>query len=153
MVMKLLIQRVTHAKVKVDDAIVGNISSGALVFIGVTHDDTTNEASWLANKLINLRMFEDSQGKINQSVLDQKGELLINSQFTLYADCSAGRRPSFTKAAQPELAKFLYEQFLEELRRSGLKVESGVFGAEMKVSLTNDGPVTLILERSSSNVQ
>ena len=107
--MKLLIQRVTQSKVEVEGTSVGSIGPGALVFIGVTHDDTTIQASWLANKLINLRMFEDSHGKINQSVLDQKGELLIVSQFTLYADCSEGRRPSFTKAAPPELAKFLYE--------------------------------------------
>jgi D-tyrosyl-tRNA(Tyr) deacylase len=150
--MKLLIQRVTQAKVEVEGTSVGSIGPGALVFIGITHDDTTHHASWLANKLINLRMFEDSHGKINQSILDQKGELLIISQFTLYADCSAGRRPSFTKAAQPELAKFLYEQFVEEVCKSGVKVQTGVFGAEMKVSLTNDGPVTLILERSSSNI-
>lgn len=102
----------------------------------------------MANKLINLRIFEDAQGKINQSLLERNGHALIISQFTLYADCSAGRRPSFTRAAQPELAKQLYEKFIEEVKKGGIKVQSGIFGAEMKVSLLNDGPVTLMLERS-----
>ncbi|MBA3603473.1 MAG: D-tyrosyl-tRNA(Tyr) deacylase [Parachlamydiaceae bacterium] len=149
--MKILIQRVTHAKVEVEGTTVGTIGPGALVFIGITHDDTTKQASWLANKLINLRIFKDSHGKINQSILDHNGEILVISQFTLYAECSEGRRPSFTKAAQPELAKCLYEQFVEEVRKGGIVVETGVFGAEMKISLTNDGPVTLILEHLSSS--
>lgn len=147
--MKILIQRVTHAHVEVDGKIVGAIGPGALVFIGVTHGDTVAQAEWLANKLINLRMFEDEQGKINQSLLERKGKALVVSQFTLYADCSEGRRPSFTQAAQPELAKFLYENFIEAVRKGGIDVESGLFGAEMKVSLLNDGPVTLLLERLS----
>lgn len=145
--MKILIQRVTHAHVEVEGKTVGAIDSGVLAFIGVTHGDTEAQAAWLANKLIHLRMFEDANGKINQSLLECKGAVLVISQFTLYADCSNGRRPSFTQAAQPELAKHLYEKFVEELRKSGVVVETGVFGAEMKVSLINDGPVTLILER------
>ncbi|MFI5342744.1 MAG: D-aminoacyl-tRNA deacylase [Chlamydiales bacterium] len=145
--MKILIQRVSHAHVEVEGTIVGAIGLGALVFIGVTHGDTVTQAAWLAHKLIHLRMFEDTHGKINQSLLEHKGKVLVVSQFTLYADCSAGRRPSFTQAAQPELAKQLYEQFVEEVRKGGVLVETGVFGAEMKVSLLNDGPVTLILER------
>lgn len=148
--MKILIQRVTHAKVEVEGTTVGAIGSGALVFIGVTHSDTITQVSWLANKLINLRMFEDAQGKINRSLLENNGEVLVVSQFTLYADCTAGRRPSFIQAAQPELAEHLYEKFVEEVRKGGISVETGVFGAEMKVSLVNDGPVTLILERLPS---
>lgn len=145
--MKILIQRVTYAEVKIEDKIVGAISNGALVFLGVAHGDTKAQSIWLANKFLNLRMFEDDQGKINRSLLECKGQALVVSQFTLYADCSTGRRPSFTLAAGPEIAKLLYENFVEEVRKSGILVETGVFGAEMKVSLLNNGPVTLILER------
>ncbi|MBS3904893.1 MAG: D-tyrosyl-tRNA(Tyr) deacylase [Simkania sp.] len=145
--MKVLIQRVTHAHVEVDSKIVGTIENGVLVFIGITHSDTTTQAVWLANKLINLRLFEDSSGKINQSLIDCKGSALIISQFTLYADCSDGRRPSFTQAAAPEIAKPLYEQFVDAVRKGGIPVETGIFGADMKVSLLNDGPVTLLVER------
>lgn len=145
--MKIVIQRVSHAQVEVEGKIVGSIGPGVLVFIGVTHDDTAVQAAWLANKLINLRMFEDAHGKINQSLLECKGEALVVSQFTLYADFSGGRRPSFTQAAQPELAKNLCEKFVEEMHNGGVKVQKGIFGAEMKVSLLNDGPVTFILER------
>lgn len=145
--MKILIQRVAHAKVDVDGKTVGMIGEGLLVFVGITHSDTKAQAAWLANKLINLRIFEDAQGKINQSLIDRKGAALIISQFTLYADCSEGRRPSFTQAAPPEIAKPLYEQFVKEVQQGGVAVETGVFGAEMKVSLLNDGPVTLLLER------
>jgi D-aminoacyl-tRNA deacylase len=145
--MKILIQRVAKASVEIDEKIVGSIGPGALIFIGITHNDTAIQAKWLANKLINLRIFEDSQGKINQSLLERKGSVLVISQFTLYADCSDGRRPSFTQAAPPEVATPLYEQFVDEIRRSGIPVATGVFGAEMKVSLVNDGPVTIMLER------
>ena len=145
--MKILIQRVTKASVEVDEKIVGSIGAGILVFIGITHSDTASQASWLANKLIHLRIFEDAQGKINQSLVDRRGSALIISQFTLYADCSEGRRPSFIQAAPPEIAKPLYEQFIQEVRRGGISVETGIFGAEMKVSLLNNGPVTLLLER------
>lgn len=145
--MKILIQRVAHAKVEVDSKTVGVIGEGVVVFVGITHNDTIAQATWLANKLINLRMFEDDQGKINQSLIDRKGSALIISQFTLYADCSGGRRPSFTQAAPPEIAKPLYEQFVKEVHQGGIPVETGVFGAEMRVSLLNDGPLTLLLER------
>lgn len=147
--MKIVIQRVLNAEVKVEDKSVAIIGPGVVVFIGITHSDTINEAVWLANKLIHLRIFEDAQGKINQSLLERHGQALIVSQFTLYADCSEGRRPSFTRAAQPQLAKELYEKFIEEVKKGGIKAQSGIFGAEMKVSLLNDGPVTLILERQS----
>lgn len=149
--MKLVIQRVSSGKVEVDGKIVGAIGPGIVVFIGITHGDTINQAWWLANKLIHLRLFADGHGKINNSLLECKGEVLAISQFTLYADCNAGRRPSFIKAAQPELAKHLYEKFIEEVKKGGIKVESGIFGAEMKVTLVNDGPVTLILERSPTD--
>lgn len=145
--MKLLIQRVTHAKIEVEGRHVGAIDAGALVFIGITHTDTAEESAYLANKLVNLRMFEDAQGKINLSLLDKKGSALIISQFTLYGDCKDGRRPSFTQAAPPAIAKPLYEQFVADVRKAGVPVETGVFGAEMKVSLLNDGPVTLIVEK------
>jgi len=145
--MKILVQRVTQAQVEVEGSIVGAIGHGSLVFIGVTHGDTQLHASWLANKLIHLRMFEDDQGKMNQSLLERKGQMLIVPQFTLYADCLVGRRPSFTKAAEPELAKQLYESFVKEVRQAGITVATGLFGAKMKVSLINEGPVTFILER------
>lgn len=145
--MKILIQRVTHASVDVEGKTVGSIGPGVLVLLGVTHTDSDEKAAWLASKLVNLRMFEDNQGKINQSVLDKKGSALIISQFTLYGDCTDGRRPSFTQAASPDLAKPLYEKFIEEVKRAGIPVQTGVFGAEMKVSLLNDGPVTFMIER------
>lgn len=145
--MKILIQRVTQASVEVDKKTVGSIGVGVLVFIGITHSDTSSQAAWLANKLIHLRIFEDAHQKINQSLIDRKASALIVSQFTLYADCESGRRPSFTQAAPPEIAQPLYEQFIQEVRGSGIPVQTGVFGAEMKVSLINDGPVTLMLER------
>lgn len=149
--MKILIQRVTQASVEVNGEIVGSIGPGILVFVGITHSDTASQVTWLANKLINLRIFEDAQGKLNQSLIDQKGSALIISQFTLYADCSEGRRPSFIQAAPPEIANPLYEQFIDEVRKSGVSTASGIFGAEMKVSLINDGPITIMLERSSHN--
>lgn len=147
--MKALIQRVTQASVEINGEIVGNIGPGVLVFIGITHGDTASQARWLANKLINLRIFEDAQGKLNRSLIDQKGSALIISQFTLYADCSGGRRPSFIQAAPPEIANPLYEQFIAEVGKSGISTATGIFGAEMKVSLINDGPITIMLERST----
>ena len=145
--MKILIQRVTQASVVVDDKAVGTIGAGVVVFVGVTHSDTVAQVAWLANKLIHLRLFEDPSGKMNQSLLDKQGSALIISQFTLYADCNDGRRPSFIGAASPDMAKGLYEQFIVEVRKNGIPVETGIFGADMKVSLVNDGPVTLMLER------
>jgi D-tyrosyl-tRNA(Tyr) deacylase len=145
--MKIVIQRVSNAKVEVEGTTVGSIGLGVLVLVGITHNDTIEQVTWLANKLVNLRIFEDTQGKMNLSLLECNGEALIISQFTLYADATGGRRPSFTRAAQPELAKQLYEKFIEAVQKEGVKVQTGIFGADMKVSLLNDGPVTLILER------
>ncbi|MGZ3634096.1 MAG: D-aminoacyl-tRNA deacylase [Parachlamydiaceae bacterium] len=145
--MRLLIQRVSYANVEVNGKQISAIGQGALVFIGVTHGDTPAEAAWLANKLVHLRMFEDEEGKINRSLIDQQKEILVVSQFTLYADCTAGRRPSFTAAALPGIAEHLYETFVNDIRKMGVSVQTGKFGAEMKVSLLNDGPVTLMLER------
>jgi D-tyrosyl-tRNA(Tyr) deacylase len=145
--MKLLIQRVSAASITVDGEIVGAIDSGVLVFVGVTHKDTEKEAEWLAQKLANLRIFEDAEGKMNRSLLEQGGKALIVSQFTLYANCSEGRRPSFIEAANPELGKKLYEKFIQEMVKNGVAVETGVFGAMMGVSLVNNGPVTLCIER------
>lgn len=125
----------------------GKIEEGVLVFLGITHKDTQAEATWLAKKLVNLRIFEDDQGKINQSLIERKGSALIISQFTLYADCNEGRRPSFTQAAAPDMAKSLYEYFVSEVKQNGINVETGEFGAEMKVFLLNDGPFTVLLER------
>lgn len=145
--MKILIQRVSEAKVEVDRKIMGKIEEGVLVFLGITHKDTQAEATWLAKKLVNLRIFEDDQGKINRSLIERKGSALIISQFTLYADCNEGRRPSFTQAAAPDMAKSLYEYFVSEVKQNGINVETGEFGAEMKVFLLNDGPFTVLLER------
>lgn len=145
--MKILIQRVTRASVEVDRKVVGAIDLGAVVFVGITHTDTADQAVWLANKLVHLRIFEDDEGKLNQSLLDIGGSALIISQFTLYANCDAGRRPSFIQAAPPEMAEPLYELFIEQVRKKDIIVATGIFGADMKISLLNDGPVTLILER------
>lgn len=145
--MKILIQRVSQASVQVDGVVVGKIKSGVVVFVGIAHTDTFSHSHWLANKLVGLRLFPDDEKKINRSLFDIKGEALLISQFTLYADCSKGRRPSFIQAAPPDLAKHLYHKFIEDVRLLGVSVEAGVFGADMKVSLTNDGPVTLMLER------
>lgn len=145
--MKILIQRVEKASVEVDKKVVGAINSGLLVLVGVTHEDTTEQAAWLVNKLIHLRIFSDENGQMNKSLLESGGSALIISQFTLYADCAGGRRPSFTNAASPSHAKELYETFIDEVRKKGISVETGIFGAMMKVSLINDGPVTLMLER------
>lgn len=145
--MKILIQRVSQASVEVEEAVVGSIGFGVLVLVGITHKDTAAQAAWLANKLVNLRIFEDAQGKINHSLIDKQGAALIISQFTLYADCNEGTRPSFTQSAPPEIAKPLYELFADEVRKLGVSVATGIFGAYMKVSLVNDGPVTIMLER------
>ena len=145
--MKLVIQRVKHAKVEVENKIVGKIGQGFLVLLGVGPDDTKETADYLVQKLIKLRVFEDENGKMNLGLKDINGELLIVSQFTLYADCSEGNRPSFVNAAKPEMANVLYEYFCEECKKNEIKVEKGIFGADMKVSLLNDGPVTIILEK------
>ena len=145
--MKLVVQRVKNAKVEVEGKTVGSINQGFLVLLGVTHTDTRSEADYLVKKLCNLRVFEDENGKMNLGLKDVGGELLIVSQFTLYADCSQGNRPSFINAAKPDVANELYEYFCEKCKEQNIKVEKGIFGADMKVSLLNDGPVTIILEK------
>ena len=145
--MKLVIQRVKHSSVTVDNKIVGKIEKGYMVLLGVGPEDTTKEADYLVQKLIKLRVFEDENGKMNLSLKDINGELLIISQFTLYADCSGGNRPSFSNAAKPDKANELYEYFVEQCRNQNIKVECGIFGADMKVELLNDGPVTIIMEK------
>ena len=144
--MKLVIQRVNFASVEADKKIVGQIDKGLLVFLGVTHTDTKENADFLVNKLCNLRIFKDENEKMNLSLKDVNGKLLIVSQFTLYADCSHGNRPSFTNAAKPEIANNLYEYFCKQCEKNGFEVKKGIFGAHMKVNLLNDGPVTIILE-------
>ena len=145
--MKLVVQRVKEAKVEVYEKVVGKIDKGFLVLIGVTHEDEKEQADYLVKKLCNLRVFEDENGKMNLGLKDVEGELLIVSQFTLYADCSNGNRPSFINAAKPDKANELYEYFCKECEKNNIKVEKGIFGADMKVSLINDGPVTIIIEK------
>ncbi len=145
--MKIVVQRVKHASVKVDNKIVGKINEGFLVLLGVTHGDTKQEADYLVKKLCNLRIFEDENEKMNLSLKDVGGELLIVSQFTLYADCSGGNRPSFIESAKPDMANELYEYFVSECKKQIPKVETGVFGAHMEVDLLNNGPVTIIIEK------
>ena len=145
--MKLLVQRLSSAKVDVDSKTVGKINKGFLVLIGVTHTDTKEIADYLVKKLCNLRVFKDENSKMNLSIKDVDGELLIVSQFTLYADCQHGNRPSFVNSAKPDMANELYEYFVERCRKEVKNVETGIFGADMKVSLLNDGPVTIMLEK------
>lgn len=145
--MKCVIQRVSYAEVQVDETTVGAIGQGFLILLGVEQGDTQADADKLVRKIPNLRVFEDENGKMNVSCLDIGGEMLVVSQFTLCADCSHGRRPSFIGSAPPQEAKVLYEYFSEALRSSGVKkVDNGVFGADMAVHLLNDGPVTIILD-------
>ena len=144
--MKIVVQRVKEANVKVDNEIVGKISEGLMLLIGVDEDDDTNDADWLIKKIIDLRIFSDQEGKMNLSVKDISGEILCISQFTLISDYKKGNRPSYRKAAKPEKAIPLFEYFKQEIKKSGLKIESGIFGADMKVSLLNDGPVTLVFD-------
>ena len=146
--MKILVQRVKNAKVEVEEKTVGKIDEGFLVLLGVTHEDTEEQADYLAKKLCNLRVFTDQNDKMNLSLKDIGGKLLIVSQFTLYADCTSGNRPSFTEAAKPDKAQKLYEYFCTQCEEKyNIKVEKGIFGADMKVSLLNDGPVTIIIEK------
>ena len=146
--MKLLIQRVNHAEVTVDSQIVGKIGKGFLVFAGVGHDDTREIADKYLKKLLGLRIFEDENGKTNRSLADVNGELLMVSQFTLYADCKHGNRPGFTNAGAPDMANELYEYMLSEAQKQVPVVQHGIFGADMKVTLENDGPFTIILDGS-----
>ena len=146
--MRVLVQRVKAAAVRIDGRVVGEVGAGVVALLGVTHGDTAAEADFLADKLVNLRIFEDEAGKMNRSLLDVGGGALVVSQFTLYGDCRKGRRPSFTDAAVPELAIPLYERFLAQVRAAGVMVGSGEFGASMEVEIHNSGPVTLMLERN-----
>ena len=145
--MKLVIQRVKNASVNVEGKTVGEIEKGFLVFLGITHTDTKESADYLVKKLCKLRVFEDENGKMNLDIKSVNGKLLIVSQFTLYADCTQGNRPSFTEAAKPDIANELYEYFCKQCEQEGIPVEKGVFGADMKVNLLNDGPVTIIMEK------
>ncbi|GJI58653.1 D-aminoacyl-tRNA deacylase [Bacillus altitudinis] len=144
--MRLVVQRVTSASVKVEEEITGAINEGYMVLVGVTHEDTEEDVHYLAEKLAHLRIFEDENGKMNHSLLDVKGSVLSVSQFTLYGDTRKGRRPNFMKAAKPDVANSLYECFNETLREKGIHVETGRFGAMMDVSLTNSGPVTIWMD-------
>ncbi len=145
-IMKLLIQRVREASVEVDGEITGRVGHGFLVFVGVAEADTTAIADKMIDKMVKLRIFEDENGKTNKSIADVGGNFLVVSQFTLYADCRKGNRPSFTNAGNPQLANELYEYVLASLRDRGFEVGAGVFGADMKVSLLNDGPFTVMLD-------
>lgn len=148
--MRVLIQRVTRAEVRVDSNVAGRINSGIVALIGIASGDTSKDADYLADKLVHLRIFSDSQGKMNLSALDTQAGILLISQFTLYGDCRKGRRPGFDAAAPPEQARELYRYFVDKVRRSGLLTQTGVFQSHMEVELVNDGPVTLLLESPSS---
>jgi D-tyrosyl-tRNA(Tyr) deacylase len=143
---RAVIQRVSRASVRIEGEVVGSIERGLLVLLGVTHSDTIEQARWLADKIVNLRIFNDDDGKMNRSVIEIGGSVLAVSQFTLYGDAQKGRRPSFIAAARPEHATPLYEQFVHAVAEHGVPVQTGRFGAMMQVELINDGPVTLILD-------
>lgn len=149
--MKIVIQRVTEANVKVEGKIVGEITKGLLLLIGIDEEDEKTDADWLVQKILNLRIFGDEEGKLNHSVTDISGEILCISQFTLIADYKKGNRPSFIKAAKPDKAIPLFEYFKTEIAKSGLKTESGIFGADMKISLLNDGPVTIVMDSKTKS--
>lgn len=151
--MRAVVQRVKKASVKIQNTSDGNyingeIDKGLLVFLGITHEDNDKDLDYIADKISGLRIFEDEQGKMNLSIDDIKGEILLISQFTLYGDCRKGRRPGFTDAARPEIATPLYEKMIETLKLKGIKVEVGIFGADMLVDIQNDGPVTILLDSS-----
>lgn len=144
--MRLLVQRVGRASVSTEGACVGSIEHGLLVFLGAGSNDTSNDVTYLASKLLKLRIFEDDQGRVNRSLAEVSGRILVISQFTLYGDCRKGNRPSFTAAASPEMGRRLYFEFLNALRALGTDPESGRFGADMRVELLNEGPMTIWLE-------
>jgi D-tyrosyl-tRNA(Tyr) deacylase len=145
--MRVVIQRVTQASVKVENAIVGSITNGLLVLLGIEDTDTFEDIQWLSNKIVNLRIFNDEQGVMNKSLLDVRGEVLLISQFTLHASTKKGNRPSYIKASKPNIAIPLYEQMIAQLEKDVQKnIQTGIFGADMKVSLLNDGPVTIVID-------
>lgn len=145
--MKVVVQKVLNASVVVNKEEVGKINSGLLIFVGFTHNDDISNIKYIVNKIVNLRVFEDSNNVINLSALELNKELLVVSQFTLYADTSKGNRPSYINSLKHEEANVLYDLFVEELKKSNLKVETGIFRSDMKVSLINDGPTTIIIEK------
>ena len=151
--MRTVIQRVKYARVSVDGKIIGEIDKGLLVFLGITHEDSMKEVKWLANKTKNLRIFEDEEEKMNLSLEDVKGKILVISQFTLYGNSIKGNRPAFIEAAKPDLARDLYLKFVNELKSFGIEVQEGEFGADMKVELLNDGPVTIIIDTKDANIK
>lgn len=144
--MRAVVQRVKESRVIVEGRLVGEINKGFNVLLGISKDDTIEDLKYIKDKIINLRVFEDENDKMNLSLLDIKGDILAISQFTLYGDCRKGRRPSFSSAARPEVATKLYEEFIEKARKEGIVTKTGQFGAHMMVDLTNDGPVTILLE-------
>jgi len=149
--MKIVVQRVSQASVKVSGEIVGEISKGLLLLVGIEENDEKEDAEWLSKKILDLRIFSDEEGKMNRSVKNINGEILCVSQFTLIADYKKGNRPSFIKAAKPEKAVPLFEYFKGLIKSSGLKTESGIFGADMKVNLLNDGPVTIVMDSKTKS--
>lgn len=146
--MRAVVQRVDYARVLVNKSVVGQIEGGLLVFVGIEASDNEQDLMYISDKITNLRIFPDAEGKMNLSVLDVKGQVLIVSQFTLYGDCRRGRRPSFTEAASPEFARLYYEKLIRMVRSKGVHVENGVFQAHMEVELKNNGPVTILLDSS-----
>ncbi len=144
--LRAVVQRVTSGSVTTDSRVIGQIGRGLVVLLGIGQEDTQQDIDYLADKIVNLRVFEDENGKMNTSLLDVKGELLIVSQFTLYGDCRKGKRPSYDSAARPEAAQLLYNSFVKKTSEYGLKVETGKFQADMLVNIQNDGPVTLLLD-------
>ncbi|WP_042276754.1 D-aminoacyl-tRNA deacylase [[Clostridium] dakarense] len=148
--MRAVVQRVSSSKVTVENNVIGQINKGLLVLLGVTHEDTSKDVDYMIDKILNLRIFEDENDKMNLSLKDVGGELLVVSQFTLYGDCRKGKRPSFSNAARPDLATKLYEEFIQKAKEQDVVVGTGQFGAHMMVDLTNDGPVTMLLESNKS---
>ncbi len=144
--MRIIVQRVNNASVEVEKEVVAEIKKGILIFLGVGTEDDEKDLEYMINKVLGLRIFQDQADKMNLSIEDINGEILVVSQFTLYGDVRKGKRPSFTASAPPDIGEKLYEEFLDRLKTSGLKIENGIFGADMKVSLINDGPVTIMLD-------
>jgi len=144
--MRVVVQRVTKAQVSVEGNVIGKIKEGLLILLGITHEDNEKDAKWLVNKISGLRIFSDENGKMNKSIEDIEGEILLISQFTLYGDARKGRRPSFIEAAKPDIAVPLYNKFIDLVKEKNIKISVGEFGADMKVELLNDGPVTMIID-------